>query len=178
IAAFLDPTSYQYLTDEDIGESERTLLSEFDVTQSFDRLQIDTSVTTTMSMSTSTPLGHQRTQNSTTPQEKLTLDEFFRMCEMPSASNVTTNSIKKQLSFKEELCHYMSTAGSSSKFSEYWCQHEMLLPQLSQFVKKYNCIPATSVPSESAFSIAGYLQRKARSSLSSTALRYSMVLSE
>ncbi|CAF2180976.1 unnamed protein product [Rotaria magnacalcarata] len=178
IAAFLDPTSYQYLTDEDIGESERTLLSEFDVTQSFDRLQIDTSVTTTMSMSTSTPLGHQRTQNSTTPQEKLTLDEFFRMCEMPSASNVTTNSIKKQLSFKEELCHYMSTAGSSSKFSEYWCQHEMLLPQLSQFVKKYNCIPATSVPSESAFSIAGYLQRKARSSLSSTALRYSMVLRE
>ncbi|CAF1506058.1 unnamed protein product [Rotaria magnacalcarata] len=178
IAAFFDPTSYRYLTDEDISEAERILSAEFDATQLFDRLQIDTSVTTTMSMSTSTPLGHQRTQNSTTPQEKSTLDEFFRICEMPSAPNVTTNSIKKQLSFKEELCHYMSTVGSSSKFSDYWCQLEMLLPRLSQFVKKYNCIPATSVPSESAFSIAGYLQRKARSSLSSTALGYSMILSE
>ncbi|CAM4973984.1 unnamed protein product [Rotaria socialis] len=148
IAAFLDPTAYRYLTDEDSSEAERILLSEFDVTQLFDRLQIDTSVTTMMSMSTSRPLGHQRTQNSTTSQEKSTLDEFFRMCEMPSASNITTNSIKKQLSFKEELCHYMSTAGSSSKFSEYWCQHELLLPQLSQFVKRYNCISATSVPKE------------------------------
>ncbi|CAF4508850.1 unnamed protein product, partial [Rotaria socialis] len=148
IAAFLDPTAYRYLTDEDSSEAERILLSEFDVTQLFDRLQIDTSVTTMMSMSTSRPLGHQSTQNSTTSQEKSTLDEFFRMCEMPSASNITTNSIKKQLSFKEELCHYMSTAGSSSKFSEYWCQHELLLPQLSQFVKRYNCISATSVPKE------------------------------
>ncbi|CAF4841935.1 unnamed protein product [Rotaria socialis] len=148
IAAFLDPTAYRYLTDDDSSEAERILLSEFDVTQLFDRLQIDTSVTTMMSMSTSRPLGHQRTQNSTTSQEKSTLDEFFRMCEMPSASNITTNSIKKQLSFKEELCHYMSTAGSSSKFSEYWCQHELLLPQLSQFVKRYNCISATSVPKE------------------------------
>ncbi|CAF3408737.1 unnamed protein product [Rotaria socialis] len=178
IAAFLDPTAYRYLTDEDSSEAERILLSEFDVTQLFDRLQIDTSVTTMMSMSTSRPLGHQSTQNSTTSQEKSTLDEFFRMCEMPSASNITTNSIKKQLSFKEELCHYMSTAGSSSKFSEYWCQHELLLPQLSQFVKRYNCISATSVPSESAFSIGVYLRRKARSSLSPTALRYPMILRE
>ncbi|CAF3607092.1 unnamed protein product [Rotaria socialis] len=178
IAAFLDPTAYRYLTDDDSSEAERILLSEFDVTQLFDRLQIDTSVTTMMSMSTSRPLGHQRTQNSTTSQEKSTLDEFFRMCEMPSASNITTNSIKKQLSFKEELCHYMSTAGSSSKFSEYWCQHELLLPQLSQFVKRYNCISATSVPSESAFSIGVYLRRKARSSLSPTALRYPMILRE
>ncbi|CAM4885604.1 unnamed protein product [Rotaria socialis] len=77
IAAFLDPTSYRYLTDENISEAERTLLSEFDVTQSFDRLQIDTSVTTTLSISTSTPLGHQRIQNRTTRQEKSTLDEFF-----------------------------------------------------------------------------------------------------
>ncbi|CAF4613898.1 unnamed protein product, partial [Rotaria magnacalcarata] len=62
IAAFFDPTSYRYLTDEDISEAERILSAEFDATQLFDRLQIDTSVTTTMSMSTSTPLGHQRTQ--------------------------------------------------------------------------------------------------------------------
>jgi hypothetical protein len=95
---------------------------------------------------------------------------------MPSLSNSTTISIKKQLSFKEELCHYMATARTKSSFSNYWCQHEVLLPQLSQFVKRYNCIPCTSVPSESAFSIAGHIQRKARASLSSTALRYLMIL--
>ena len=37
---------------------------------------------------------------------------------------------------------------------------------------------ATSCASESAFSIAGYLQRKARSSLSSMTLRFSMLCKE
>jgi len=104
------------------------------------------------------------------------LDEFYRLCGVPLSSNLHAASINKQLSFKEELCHYMSTARSYSNFSDYWRQHEANLPQLSKFVKRYCCIPATSISSEAAFSIAGHIQRKSRSSLSSTTLRYLMIL--
>jgi hypothetical protein len=72
----------------------------------------------------------------------------------------------------------MATARSASNFSQYWLNHKANLSQLLQFVKRYNCIPATSVLCESKFSIAGYIQRKTRSSLSSSALRYTMVLRE
>ena len=164
---------YSRLSAETIVEAEQALLSEFDI-QSFGRLQINTSATTTNSMLASTQ--YPVTSNSTTRQEGTALDEFYRVCGISLPSNVSTISINKQLSFKEELCHYMSTAGSYSSFSLYWCQHEPVLPQLSKFVKRFCCIPATSVPSEAAFSVAGHIQRKSRASLSSTALRYLMIL--
>ena len=49
---------------------------------------------------------------------------------------------------------------------------------MSAVVKEVCIIMATSCASESAFSVAGYLQRKARSSLSSKALRYSILTKE
>ena len=42
-------------------------------------------------------------------------------------------------------------------------------------MRKTNIICATSCASESAFSIAGYIQRRNRSSLSSQVLRYSIM---
>ncbi len=42
-------------------------------------------------------------------------------------------------------------------------------------MKKINIISATSAPSESAFSVAGYIQRRERSRLSSQNLRYSLL---
>jgi hypothetical protein len=174
----LDPATYRYLNEEDLREAERLILAEFNIYQSLHRLRIGTLITTANSMSMPTSTQDQVVQNNTTSQEISSLDEFFRMCEMPLSSNLTTPSTKKPLTFKEELCHFMATAGSCSTLSQYWCQHEEILPQLSQFVKRFNCIPAISVPCEAAFSIAGHVQRKARSSLSPTALRYSMVLRE
>lgn len=176
IAAFLDPTTYRFLSNEDIAEGERLLLSEYDMSDSFNRLHINTAATTMTLSSTATSSSpiHQRSSSSTS--KKSSLDDFFHVCEMTTKSNTSTIPAKNNLSFKEELCHYMSTAGSSTTFSEYWCDNETVLSKLSRFVKLYNCIPATSVPSESAFSIAEHYQRKARSSLSSTALRYFMVL--
>ena len=41
---------------------------------------------------------------------------------------------------------------------------------------KFNIIPATSVASESSFSIAGFIQRKQRSSMSSEMLKCPIVL--
>ena len=52
------------------------------------------------------------------------------------------------------------------------------IPQLALLAKKLNIISASSVPSESQFSIAGYINRKERSSLSTANFRYSMCLKD
>ena len=44
-----------------------------------------------------------------------------------------------------------------------------------KLMKKTNIVNATSVPSESQFSISGYTDRKQRSRLSSKSLRFSML---
>ena len=49
---------------------------------------------------------------------------------------------------------------------------------LSSLVKKYCIISASSVPSESDFSIGNFIQRKERSSLSAEMLKYSILLRE
>lgn len=52
------------------------------------------------------------------------------------------------------------------------------MPKLKEIVKKVNIICATSCPSESAFSIAGYIERKSRSRLNSKTLRYTILCKE
>ena len=47
---------------------------------------------------------------------------------------------------------------------------------LASLVRKYLIIPASSVSSESAFSVANFIQRKERSTLSSKALKKSIIL--
>ena len=49
---------------------------------------------------------------------------------------------------------------------------------LDKFVKRYCLISASFVPSEAAFSIANYLQRRERSAMSSKMLRISIVMKE
>ena len=49
---------------------------------------------------------------------------------------------------------------------------------MSKVVQRTMNIPGSSVPCESTFSIAGYIRRKERCSLSSAAMRYSMVLKD
>ena len=52
----------------------------------------------------------------------------------------------------------------------------MELPHLAALVRAYNIQPASSVASESLFSIAGYVPWKQRSSLTANTLCCSMVL--
>ena len=52
------------------------------------------------------------------------------------------------------------------------------MPLLSKLVRNYCITHASSVPSDSAFSMANYIQRKQRSSLSSKQLRYQMLLKD
>ena len=49
---------------------------------------------------------------------------------------------------------------------QWWACHEGLFPQLAKLAKKYLGIPATSVPSERLFSVAGELVSSKRANLS------------
>lgn len=80
------------------------------------------------------------------------------------------------LSIKEEFSFYMSKHKESKDFQSFWNDNQSTMPFLSSFVRRCSVIPATSIASESAFSIAGYIQRKQRASLSPSTLRYLMLL--
>ena len=47
----------------------------------------------------------------------------------------------------------------------WWRNNEKYFPRLSQLARKYLCVPATSVPSKRAFSVAGHVVNEKRSSL-------------
>jgi hypothetical protein len=61
---------------------------------------------------------------------------------------------------------------------EFWQHNQSELKCLSQIAYDHLITPATSVPSESAFSTASYLLRKQRSRLTPNNLCYSMFLKD
>jgi len=120
------------------------------------------STTTTTSTTTKT------TKNKLNP-----LDKLAAVCGLTITSSTTS---KKAMTLDEELCSYIKAAKSSDDFQEFWAAHHEQLPRLSKLVRRTNIIPATSISSEALFSVASYLNRKQRSSLSSKTLRYLLVL--
>ncbi len=82
------------------------------------------------------------------------------------------------INLNQEIALYISSSNCSLEFSEFWKKNEPKLPILAAFVKRYCLIPASSVPSEAAFSMANYIQRKERSALLSKMLRISMVMKD
>ena len=84
----------------------------------------------------------------------------------------------KVLTFRQELTRFESLDKADHLFRTFWKKHENSLPMLSKLARRYGCVPASSVPSESSFSVAGYVVRKTRSSLSAKNLKYSMFLKD
>ncbi|CAF1290950.1 unnamed protein product [Didymodactylos carnosus] len=87
-------------------------------------------------------------------QKKTGLEQLFIDCnaESPAVTRINTGTEEEAMTVKEEIA------------------------LLTTIVRRYNIIAATSVASESAFSIAGYVQRKQRASLAPTTLRQLMIL--
>ena len=131
--------------------------------------QLSTTTTTTTSSS----------MNSSKTSTLSTISQFRTSCRSLSMDTATVHKSETKstpLTLKQELSVYISTSRSWKDFQSYWNEKKTVLPILSSFTRRYNCIPATSVASESAFSVAGYIDRKQRASLSPTTLRYLMLL--
>jgi len=118
---------------------------------------------------------------------------------MPSLPTLTTGSSKKQnakqlmnrlagfpintsscttmsMSIDVEIALFINANKINQTFGQFWSANHLLFPRLVTLVHCYSLVPATSVCSESAFSIAGFIARKQRSSLSSRSLRHLLVL--
>jgi hypothetical protein len=62
-------------------------------------------------------------------------------------------------SIKQEFSAYVSTSKLLKDLKTYWDEKQALLPVLSTYARRHNCIPTTSVASESVFSVVGYIDR-------------------
>ena len=83
----------------------------------------------------------------------------------------TTLPLSKKAEIEKEMHNYLcidTTPGKSEKSGNplnWWRDNEKYFPLLAQMARKYLCVPATSVPSERAFSIAGHVVNEKRSCL-------------
>ncbi|CAF0827262.1 unnamed protein product [Adineta steineri] len=75
-----------------------------------------------------------------------------------------------------EISLFTNAIKTNQSFKEFWSTHNQSFPRLVTLVRRYSIVPATSVASESAFSVCGFIARKQRSSLSSRTLRQLLVL--
>ena len=62
------------------------------------------------------------------------------------------------------------------QFSEFWESNSITLPLLTQLVLEFCILAASSVPSESSFSEAGYINNYYRASMHPTTLEHCMVV--
>jgi len=105
------------------------------------------------------------------------IEKFAKECGLKVEAQTSTK--QKRLTIKDEIAQYTtSRIGNNKNLANFWRSYQKIMPRLAFMVKKYCAIPATSVASESRFSIANFVARKERSSLSSENLRYTMILRE
>lgn len=92
---------------------------------------------------------------------KKTLGSFFK-----KTAAVSSACSEKEL-IEGELTSYLQTpyADSETDPLAWWKVHEANFPRVSQLARKYLCIPATSAPSERAFSTGGNIVTCHRSAL-------------
>ncbi len=95
-------------------------------------------------------------------RQKKSLSSYFKKTtQCQTAPLPIRNSIEKELNV------YLQTMEACPETNplEWWRQHEAHFPQVAKLAKKYLCIPATSAPSERAFSTSGNIVTCQRSAL-------------
>ena len=108
------------------------------------------------------------TSTESEPQKKKSKKGLFSLLEylMNSPSLASDNP---QEAAKKEIQQYLTLDASSADNSidpvKWWKTYCVQLPFLSSLARKYLCIPATSVPSERAFSVSGNIITSKRSCL-------------
>ena len=85
---------------------------------------------------------------------------------------------QKGLTMREEINKFEMFDKTEHTFASFWKKYEYSLPLLSKMARHYGSVPASSVPSESHFSVAGHSAGKTRSSLTAKNLKYTMFLKD
>lgn len=103
------------------------------------------------------------------------INHFLAGCGFDATTiNSTNTSVTRTI--REEIAYYIDKVKNYMSFEEFWRSYQFELPCLTSLVRCFNVRPSSSVPSESLFSVAAYVNRKQRSSLSPESLMYSMIL--
>lgn len=162
ISAFLDPSTYRFLTCDEKAEAEVIISNE--APTHYGKLLSVKDQSSTIASSNGNEQDNQLNS----------LQNLLEACGIPIQS---TSPCFKPSTIKEEISHYIATLDRQS-FGTYWNNNKERLPILSSIVRQYNIMCATSIHCESAFSVAGHIHRKNRSSLAPSTLRYTMLLRE
>ena len=78
---------------------------------------------------------------------------------------MTLTPEKSKVEAKKEVHNYLCLDIAVGNPLTWWKQNEKHFPALSHMAKKYLCVPATSVPTERAFSTVGYIVNEKQSCL-------------
>lgn len=167
IACFLNPKTYRQMNDDVKDEAQQCIINEANKRKLSYR---------TISLAhTSSNTNISTLSNKYSIKNDDQLNRFLTGCGLEPLT-ISSTSVHLNTTIQQELTYYISKVPTCTTFEEFWTTHERELPCLSVLVRSFNIRPATSVPSESLFSIASYVNRKQRSSLSADTLRYSMIL--
>lgn len=106
----------------------------------------------------------------------LVIKNFLNKCGVGSGAAQTAP--RRMPTIEQELAKLSSIPKDEYAFDTFWQEHGKGLPKLAAMARKYLSICATSVPSESAFSVSNYVLRKNRLSLTSKNVMFSMFLKD
>ncbi|CAF1619073.1 unnamed protein product [Rotaria magnacalcarata] len=92
-----------------------------------------------------------------------------------TSTSCFTNEAKK---YRQLASNFMSDDREDKSAALFWKCNQHSLPMLSILARKYLATPATSVPSESAFSKSAYYGRKERANINANTLSQSVFLKD
>lgn len=104
------------------------------------------------------------------------IKNLYSKCGITTNMNVTGSA--KTPNIQQELAKLASIPKDEYGFNTFWREHGKAMPTLLTLARKYLAISASSVPSESTFSVANYVLRKNRLSLTGRNLKYTMFLKD
>jgi len=161
------------MDDFDKASAKKILVAEANVRrgafQNITNIPSSSTLTTTDPIVTTVP---STTNLSATERLKL----FRARCGLAEQLRMPTK--QRPLTLRQEAAKFESFDKEEYSFATFWRKYEHCLPLLSKMARRYGSVPASSVPSESTFSVAGYTARKTRSSLSAKNLKYSIFLKD
>ncbi|CAF1449709.1 unnamed protein product [Adineta steineri] len=162
IHAYFDPYGLSVLTQKEIVSTERLLKS----------------------LTRHIFCDHQPT-NISEKQKSTALDKFLDSIngdvdEMPQVtSNTSTSSFTNEAKkYRQLAASFMADKRTDKCAAVFWNCYHHSLPNFSMLARKYLAAPATSVPSESAFSKSAYYGRKERATIHPDRLSQSVFLKD